>query len=222
MDPSFWHQRWQTQETGWHERAANPLLVRHLSALHLPPGSRMFLPLCGKSLDIGWLLGQGYAVAGAELSELAVTQLFTELGLQPSLSPVGSLTRYSAAKIDIFVGNIFDLTREMLGPVDAVYDRAALVALPPDMRPRYAAHVQTLTAATPQLVICYAYDQSLIPGPPFSVTAEEVHRHYDARYAITSLEQTALPNGLKGTAPATECTWLLTPRVVSLNGSTRP
>lgn len=221
MDPSFWHQRWQTQETGWHERAANPLLVRHVSALNLPPGSRMFLPLCGKSLDIGWLLAQGYAVAGAELSELAVTQLFTELGLQPSLSPVGSLTRYSAEKIDIFVGNIFDLTREMLGLVEAVYDRAALVALPPDMRPRYAAHVQTLTAAAPQLVICYAYDQSLIPGPPFSVTAEEVHRHYDARYAITSLEQTALPNGLKGTAPATECTWLLTPRTVSPNGPAR-
>lgn len=221
MDPHFWHQRWRTNETGWHEQATNPLLVAHCAALNLPRGSRLFLPLCGKSLDIGWLRSQGYAVAGAELSELAVTQLFEGLGIQPSRTAVGASTRYSSPGIDIFVGNIFDLSPDRLGPVDAVYDRAALVALPPDMRPRYATHLQTLTATAPQLVICYEYDQTVLPGPPFSVPAEELHRHYDAQYSRTLLKQTDLPGGLKGKVPAKECTWLLTPRAVSPNGPTR-
>ncbi|OQW36954.1 MAG: thiopurine S-methyltransferase [Nitrospira sp. SG-bin1] len=209
MDASFWHNRWQTNQTGWHEQAVNPLLIAHFPSLHVPPGGRVFVPLCGKSLDLGWLLSRGYAVAGAELSELAVTQLFAELGMEPRISEVGKHQLFSGKKIDIFVGDLFDLSQEILGPVDAVYDRAALVALPEVMRVQYATHLKALTALAPQLVIGYEYDQTVVDGPPFSVTADELHRHYGDYYTLTPLARLEIPGGLKGKCPATEHIWRL-------------
>ena len=213
MEASFWHNRWQTNQTGWHERDVNPLLIAHFPSLHVPPGGRVFVPFCGKSLDLGWLLSQGYTVAGAELSELAVTQLFAELGMEPSISEVGKHKHFCGEKIDIFVGDLFDLSRETLGPVDAVYDRAALVALPEAMRMQYTAHLKTLTALAPQLVIGYEYDQTIVAGPPFSVTPDELHHHYDDNYILTPLARVELPNGLKGKCPATEHIWRLEKRL---------
>ena len=118
MDASFWHNRWQTNQTGWHERDINPLLITHFPSLHIPQGSRVFVPLCGKSLDLGWLLVQGYAVVGAELSDLAVTQLFAELGMRAQISDLGKHRHFHGEKIDIFVGDLFDLSHEILGPVE--------------------------------------------------------------------------------------------------------
>lgn len=105
MDASFWHNRWQTNQAGWHEQAVNPLLIAHFPSLNVPPGGRVFVPLCGKSLDLSWLLSHGYAVAGAELSELAVTQLFTELGMEARISAVSMFKLFRGEKIDIFVGD---------------------------------------------------------------------------------------------------------------------
>lgn len=206
MEHNFWLDRWQTNQIGFHLPDANPLLVKHLSALQLAKGARVFIPLCGKTLDITWLLSQGYRVVGAELVEMAIVQLFNELGVPPNITTVGELKRYSAHNIDIFVGDIFDLTADLLGAVDATYDRAALVALPGEMRVRYMAHLKAITHRAPELLITFEYDQSLVPGPPFSVDAAEVKTHYgDA----TLLECNDLPNGLKGQYPAKEATWLV-------------
>jgi thiopurine S-methyltransferase len=213
MDTSFWHNRWQTNQTGWHECAVNPLLIAHFPSLHVPPDRRVFVPLCGKSLDLGWLLSRGYDVAGAELSELAVTQFFAELGIEPSISAVGKLRLFRGERIDIFVGDLFDLSREILGPVDAVYDRAALVALPEAVRVQYTAHLKAITALAPQLVIGYEYDQTAVAGPPFSVTPDELHRHYSDGYTLTPLARIEVPGGLKGKCPATEHIWRLNKRM---------
>jgi thiopurine S-methyltransferase len=212
MEPSFWHNRWQTNQTGWHERNVNPLLIAHFPSLNLAPGSRVFVPLCGKSLDLGWLLSRGYDVAAAELSELAVTQLFAELRMEPTTSEVGKLRLFRGEKIDIFVGDLFDLSREILGPVDAVYDRAALVALPEAVRVQYTVHLKAITALAPQLVIGYEYDQTAVAGPPFSVTSEELHRHYRDGYTLTPLARLEVPGGLKGKCPAMEHIWRLNKR----------
>ncbi|MBS0149961.1 MAG: thiopurine S-methyltransferase [Nitrospira sp.] len=212
MDAHFWHNRWETKQTGWHERAVNPLLITHFPSLHVPPSGRVFIPLCGKSLDLGWLLSQGYAVAGAELSELAVTQLFAELGIETHISDVGKHKLFHGEKIDIYVGDLFDLSREILGPIDAVYDRAALVALPEPMRERYTGHLKAITGLAPQLIIGYEYDQAVVPGPPFSVSPDELHRHYGDTYALTALARVDVPGGLKGKCPATEHVWKLEKR----------
>lgn len=185
MEAEFWHERWSRGEIGFHQGEVNPLLAAHIGQLALEPGSRVFIPLCGKSLDMVWLLAQGYQVVGAELSELAVRELFKTLDIQPEVSSVGSLNHYRGAGIDIYVGDIFDLTRDVIGQVDAVYDRAAMVALPDEVRARYSAHLLQLTEVAPQLLITYSYDQSLLAGPPFSISAEEVGQHYGDCYQIT-------------------------------------
>jgi thiopurine S-methyltransferase len=211
MDESFWHQKWERNEIAFHGREANPLLTTYFNNLSLPKGSRVFLPLCGKTLDIRWLLSEGYRVAGAELSSMAIEQLFAELGMTPEISVLGPLSRYSAAGIDIFVGDIFNLARDILGKVDAIYDRAALVALPAPMRERYTAHLVEMADRAPQLLVTYTYDQSLADGPPFSVSDAEVVRHYRQSYAPTLLANADVKGGLKGKHPASEHVWLLKP-----------
>jgi thiopurine S-methyltransferase len=212
MDAPFWHDRWHRNQIGFHEPNVNPLLLANFDRLCLPAGSRIFVPLCGKTLDVDWLLSRGHRVAGAELSELAVQQLFAALGLVPDAAAVGKLTRYSAAGIDIFQGDIFDLSRGELGEVNAVYDRAALIALPEQLRTRYARHLAQITDETIQLLICLNYEQRLVAGPPFSVDAAEVARLYQGTYDITALASAQVPGGLKGKCPATEDVWLLKPR----------
>lgn len=218
MDADFWHRKWANDDIGFHEGAVNPLLVEHWPSMSLDAGARVFLPLCGKTLDIHWLLASGYRVAGAELSRLAVDQLFAELGVEPKVSRRGQVEHHGAPGLDIFVGDIFALSAQTLGAVDAIYDRAALVALPEDMRRRYTAHLTEITAAAPQLLVCFEYDQSLMAGPPFSITGEEVIRHYREAYAVTLLDRMDIPGGFRGKLPAKEAIWLLGPRS---DGTTR-
>lgn len=209
MHHDFWHQRWQTNQIGFHLAEANPLLVQHFSSLNLQQGARIFLPLCGKTVDIAWLLAQGYNIAGAELSQIAIDDLFSHLHVTPTIIKQGDILHYSAPNIDVFVGDIFNVTPAMLDKVDAVYDRAALVALPGEMREQYTAHLMTLTKTAPQLLICFEYDQTIHAGPPFSVEANEVKQHYAQTYSLKLLESVEMADGLKGKYPATEQVWWL-------------
>jgi thiopurine S-methyltransferase len=209
MDTQFWHRRWENNEIGFHEDAPNPLLVKHVAELALAQGSRVFLPLCGKTLDIHWLLANGYQVRGVELSKIAVEQLFADLAVTPEISRHGELARYRAPAIDIFNGDIFCLSSQLLGPVDAIYDRAALVALDGELRDRYAAHVTQITGRAPQLLICYEYAQSQMTGPPYSIGADEVRRLYGDQYALTLAENASIAGGFKGKLAACESVWIL-------------
>lgn len=209
LDRQFWHHRWESNRIGFHNHTVNPALEAHVDALSLVEGNRVFLPLCGKTLDISWLLAHGIRVAGVELSELAVQQLFSELGVDPVTSTNGLLKHYQAHNVDIFVGDIFDLNAGIAGTIDAIYDRAALVALPVDMRHRYTAHLVEVTQAAPQLLVTFTYDQMLMEGPPFSVDMGEVHTHYKGKYALKLLADTEVPGGLKGVCPAQEQVWHL-------------
>ena len=218
MESNFWLEKWKTNNIAFHKSEANPFLVNYFKELSLKRESRVFLPLCGKTLDIAWLLSKGYHVAGVELSEIAIKQLFQELGIKSKIAEVGQLNHYSGKNklnhysgknIDIFVGNIFNLSSNMLGLVDAIYDRAALVALPKETRDRYTAHLMKITNKAPQLLISYEYDQNLMEGPPFSVSNEQIHQHYQDSYNLTLIFSKNLPNGLKGKYVAKENIWLL-------------
>jgi Thiopurine S-methyltransferase (TPMT). len=135
MEHDFWHRCWQNNEVGFHEPQPNDLLMQYLNALKLSPDSVMFLPLCGKTLDIGWLLSQGHQVVGIELDVLAVEQLFKQLDIVPDKQVINDdLSCYKGPNITVYQGDIFKLSKEQLGSVDAVYDRAAMVALPEEMR----------------------------------------------------------------------------------------
>lgn len=214
MQASFWHQKWEKGEIGFHEDQPNSLLLAHFDALKLNQAERVFLPLCGKTRDISWLLAQGLQVVGAELSELAIEQLFADLQLKPEIVEVGSLKHYHAQDLDIFVGDIFELTPELIGTVDAIYDRAALVALPPDTRQQYAAHLRQFSADAAQLVVTFEYDQAQKSGPPFSVDAAELKALYAAFYKLQKLEQKPVEAGKLGAIDVSESVWLLQPHQI--------
>ncbi|MBS7537470.1 thiopurine S-methyltransferase [Ancylobacter lacus] len=211
MDDTFWHDKWQRGDIGFHGARPHPLLQRHLAALHVGPGARLLVPLCGKSLDIHWLLAQGHQVAGVELSRAAVEQLFAELGMEPAVHHMGRLACFEGDGLCVFVGNIFDLDAMTLMPVDAVYDRAALVALPGPLRRRYTRQIVELTGGAPQLLVTYEHDPAALEGPPFAVDATELARHYEAEYHLSCLERRAVEGGLRG-HPSCEAAWHLAPR----------
>ena len=152
MEKHIWLERWEKGQTGFHNDEVNPLFTQHFKELELPLASRIFVPLCGKTLDIGWLLSKGFSVVGVELSEMAVKALFKDLDEEPYIMEDGEHIHYHAENIDIFVGDFFTLTSEMLGNIDAVYDRAAIVALPKEMRETYTKHMLTLAKGLPQLM----------------------------------------------------------------------
>lgn len=188
MEKEFWHKIWEDEKIGFHNQEANRFLVQHFSALNLKEKSKIFVPLCGKTLDILWLLQKGYKVVGIELSQKAVEELFISLNIKPTIKTVGKLTLYSASDIEIYTGDIFDLDKSTLGKIDAVYDRAAIVALPLEMRKQYSQLMKNITACVPQLLITLVYDQSLKKGPPFSITDNELKEHYNNSYTIKLLQ----------------------------------
>lgn len=209
MEADFWHQRWAKGEIGFHERDINPLLTKYFSQLNLTSNSRIFVPLCGKSHDISWLLQQGFKVVGAELSEVAISELFKHLGITPQISVLPTATLYQGPNLEIFVGDIFALTAEQLGQVDGIYDRAALVALPAVMRLQYSKQLVALTQGAKQFLVCFDYDQNTLSGPPFSVVAEEVTQLYTQHYKLTLVYNEPLAGGLKGRVAAQQQVWIL-------------
>lgn len=188
MEADFWHDRWQNNLTGFHLDEVNAYLKEYWSGLNLKQGARIFVPLCGKTLDLIWLAEQGYEVVGIELSSLAVEAFFAENNLTAEVTHhVDGLDYWKSGKISLICGDFFALTEESLGNVDAVYDRASLVALPPAMRQEYAAKLTQITQLAPKLLVTLEYDQSKMDGPPFSVSDNEVESLYQANYQVKQL-----------------------------------
>jgi len=211
MEESYWHDKWANQQIGFHQDEPHTYMVQYHSVLNLKPSDQVFVPLCGKTNDIGWLLDQGHRVCGVELDESAVQALFESLALTPTVHDLPSLKRYEYMDLQVYVGNIFNLKEDLLGPVQAIYDRAALVALPPEMRKRYTRHLRQITNNAQQLLITFNYDQNAMAGPPHSVPAEEVYQHYNAHYETELLAESIVVGGLKKRTSATEVAWHLAP-----------
>ena len=196
MEPEFWQQRWQENQIGFHQSEINAHLKEHWPMLSMPVGSNVFVPLCGKSLDIIWLRGQGYSVTGVEVSPLAVEAFFHENKLTAEKQVIDDFTLYQSEGIDIYCGDYLKLSPRHLGDVRAVFDRASLIALPPNMRQDYVKHhVQLIDANIPVLLVTLEYPQHQMDGPPFSVSEEEVVNLYAGRYEIKKLvDKDALVN----------------------------
>lgn len=189
MESEFWHDRWQKQEIGFHQTETHDLLEKYWPTLGLPQGSAVFVPLCGKSLDMVWLVQQGHKVIGAELSAIAVDAFFAERGLVPQEKAVGSFTVKSAGPYELWLGDVFEMPGDAVAEIAGTYDRAALIAFPPEMKPRYAEKLTALQPAkAPILLITLDFDQSQMAGPPFTTPRTQVESFYGNRFEITELE----------------------------------
>lgn len=185
VEPDFWHQRWENGLIGFHLDQVNPFLIKYWPELGISAGQRVLVPLCGKSVDLRWLAAQGHEVIGVELSPIAVKAFFAEQHLKARRREGERFGIWQADNITVLCGNVFDLTAEDIGRIDAVYDRAALVALPVDMRRSYVTLLNNLIPArVPHLLVSLDYDQDRMDGPPFAVSDAEIHTLYGDRYLI--------------------------------------
>lgn len=182
MDHAFWLERWKQKQIGFHQSDVNTYLKAHWHTVAPAPEKTVLVPLCGKSRDMRWLQQQGHRVLGVELSEEAVAAFFTDAHQRPVIEPAGPFTRWSADGITILQGDFFALTAADAANCGAVFDRAALIALPPTMRAAYAAHLARVVPETARtLLITFSYQQSEMNGPPFSVDEQEVRTLYAPR-----------------------------------------
>lgn len=202
MKPDFWLERWANKQIGFHQRDINALLRRHWAKLDIPQRTKVFVPLCGKSRDMLWLRAQGYDVFGVEFIQIALRDFFAETGLTPDVSVQPPFERWEGEGVSLWCGDFFDLTRGDLREVGAVYDRASLIALPPDMRRRYVDKMaEILPPRAEILLITLSYPEGEMRGPPFSVTDAEVHTLYADRFEVEPL---AAENALGDNAPLRE------------------
>lgn len=187
MKPEYWLERWHAGHIGFHRAEVNPRLVAHHERV-LGGCVRLLVPLCGKSVDLEWLAVQGHEVWGIELSELAAQAFFVERGFEPERREADGLLQLQHGAVTIVVGDFFAVTPEAIGYFEGTYDRAALIALPPEMRKSYVTHLCTLL--TPKArVLLLTLDFDAEGGPPFSVGTPEVEGAYGAQN-VTLLETT--------------------------------
>lgn len=207
MEQSFWTDRWAEGQTGWHADQPNPFLLAHVDELHTQSGDAVLVPLCGKTLDLGWLEEFGRHPIGVEWAEEAVAAHFEDEGRQPVREPLADgVECWHAGGTAILCADWFAVTRDHLHasaeavgarrPVRAWWDRAALIALPREVRARYAAHLQSLFDADARgLLLGLEYPQQELDGPPFSVEPPEVHTLFDSGCDVEELAwQDALPH----------------------------
>jgi thiopurine S-methyltransferase len=180
MERSFWLERWQKGEIGFHREAPNAHLVEDCDWLTKGTSARVLVPLCGKTVDMRYLDERGCSVVGVELAEKAAEDFFREQGLTASRTLDGSAIRYESGRTEILVGDFFEREPSELGTFDAIFDRAAMVALPPELRARYVAHLANFLAPGGRLLlVTFVYDGTM-QGPPFSVPEADVRAAYEA------------------------------------------
>ena len=189
-DRNGWVTRWREGRIQFHVDKVNPILDRYVDRL-LPEGfGRVLVPLCGKSLDLDWLVGHGHEVVGVELVEKAVEDLFNGIGGSPTISTQDVFQSWRSDGLEVLVGDLFELDANVSGKFDAIWDRAAFVALRPSDRDRYAPHLQEFLRPSGRILLStISYDESNMEGPPFSVSANEVHHRFGNSLSVEKLEE---------------------------------
>lgn len=189
MEPSFWHQKWQLQQIGFHLNQVNPFLVKYWPQLGLTENSEVFVPLCGKSLDMFYLAEQRHTVLGCELSAIAVEDFFTENELTYQVSHINDHAVFSTDQVTLYQGDIFTLPSSLTSSISGFYDRAALIAWPEEMRQQYVLALAALVPANVSgLLITLDYPQETLKGPPFSVSPTWIKTYLTPYFKVELLE----------------------------------
>lgn len=193
MEISYWQSRWQNDKTGWHMQQVFSPLKTYWNSFQLAKGTTVFVPLCGKSLDLEWLVSQSHYVVGVDVSAKAIHEL-TERHDEPfKESSKGGFICYQSNSMELWQGDVFKLQKRWLPAIDAIYDKAALIALPPEMRKVYAITLKSLLQPHTQIFInCFEYNQNEMPGPPFAVFRDELESLLGDQFNIKLLHTQSL------------------------------
>lgn len=215
MDPEFWHKRWREGRIGFHRAEVNPWLREHFPDLGVAAGARVLVPLCGKSLDLGWLTDQGCRPVGIELSPIACAAVFEERGVQPARETRGRMERLRGDGIEVWCGDFLDPALLDVEACAALWDRAALIALPAEVRADYVARcARLLRPGAGGLLVTLEYDTREMEGPPFSLSPAEVESLYRPAFDLRPvvLQQYAEPSPHlveRGLSGLHESVWIL-------------
>ncbi len=189
MEADYWHKRWEEKNIRFHEGRVNGYLKIYFERLKCKSGDRVFVPLCGKALDMKWICDQGCEVLGVELSPIAVTEFFEENGIEYRCSRESPFDVFSGGGATLLCGDMFDMGPAHFEGVKAIYDRAAYIAFDVEGRRRYAEYFRAmLPAGAPLLLLTLEYPQELMNGPPFAVGEAEVRERFSPRYHVAHLE----------------------------------
>jgi len=215
MDFNFWKERWDSGRIGFHQGEVNRHLARFIDRIASPHASGVLVPLCGKAVDLTFLGEHFERVVGVEFVESAVVEYFAERELTPERREIDGIPAYRGASVTLLAADFHAVTLAHTGPIQRAFDRAALIALPPDVRPRYAAHLLSLLPPGGRiLLVTMIYEQRHYSGPPFSVTEEEVRGLYGATCDLEVLSREParrVPDALEG-HDVQKIIWLITKR----------
>lgn len=212
QDHEFWHNKWASNKIGFHLEDVNPILINYWKTLSFTRSDSVLVPLCGKSEDLIWLASKHDNVTGVELSQIAVRSFFAEHFYTPTVTQVnGQHELYQFDELQIFTGDFF---MAPLAEFELVYDRAALIALPKEMRSDYAKRVDSLLKPEGRiLLVTLEYPQQEMAGPPFSVSASEIETLYP-NYRVECLAEDIAdethPKIQNGISAFKEVVWKLT------------
>lgn len=205
MDPEYWLQRWREGRIGWHHERVMPLLEQHWPTIGVARGTRVLVPLCGKSLDMLWLAARGLHVLGVDPSPLAIKSFLEENHLEATSTPIDGGTQYrvgnvpAGGSIELLHADIFSVATATLGECHAFYDRAATIALPVPLRERFVREVYgKLPAGARGLLIVLDYPPAEMDGPPFPVDDAGVRRLFEAQWDTRQLERREIPPSQPG------------------------
>ena len=172
---SIWESRWQEDRIGFHLNEVNPYLIRFADQLLYQNPDRVFVPLCGKTLDLCWLTKKTKKVVGVEMVNKAVMNFFSENNISYLIQRKETLQKFNSKAIDIYLGDFFDLNPLETSSFEAIYDRASIVAIEKFERKKYVDHlISFLDQAGRILLITMEYNQNQMEGPPYSVTRDEI------------------------------------------------
>jgi thiopurine S-methyltransferase len=184
-----WAGYWAEGRTGFHRSAVHEVLERHWERLAPTADRRVLVPLCGKTLDLPWLASRCAEVVGSEWVEQAVQTFFAEQGLSPDKVALAEHQRYSSANLSLVQGDFMTLQASEIGRFEACWDRAAMVALPQQVRDRYVPSLVSLMQPGGRiLLVTYDTEKPIEEGPPYCVRPGEAARRYAAFGQVTLLE----------------------------------
>lgn len=213
QDQEIWHQKWASNQIGFHLTDVNPVLIEHWKLLEPSREKKVFVPLCGKSEDLVWLAKFHEDVQGVELSDIAVRAFFAEQFYTPTVTTIsGQHELYQFDELSIYTGDYFTAP---IQPVDLVYDRAALIALPKEIRREYVERLKSLLLPGGKiLLVSLDYDQKEMTGPPFSVPETEIHELFSG-FKVTRVSREdadeSHPRIQKGLTRFAEEVWVIEP-----------
>ena len=194
-----WLKFWENNETNWHGDNVTQELIEYFELFELEPRDKVFVPLCGKSLDMLYIMNQGFSVIGVEISEIGVRQFFNENNLTYKITKVDDFDLYSTENLEIYCGDFFALTSKHLNMVKSVFDRKSLIALEPEVRQKYVKHLNDIISLGARiLLVTLQYPQHQMSGPPFSVDKSEVESLFSMTFESRELRSfNDIENGLK-------------------------